>query len=126
MYLNKSERSLLAQMRCGILPIRIETGRFSNIRDPVTHRFRKMNANERICQLCNSALVEDEIHFVCICPLYEDIRSDLYHNVSMKSENFQMLDDVNKFVYLLKNECKLLVKFLSTAWNIRKSNLYKM
>ena len=32
MYMNRQQRSLLAQLRCGILPLHIETGRFKTVR----------------------------------------------------------------------------------------------
>ena len=50
------ERSLLAQLRMGILPLRVETGRFVN-----------ESLNDRICTLCDLHDIEDEIHFVCRC-----------------------------------------------------------
>ena len=52
-YLPKQERSFLAQLRCGVLPLRIETGRFSGLK-----------AEERVCQLCDSGDIEDEKHFI--------------------------------------------------------------
>ena len=35
LYLSRSHRSLLAQLRTGILPLRIETGRYQNILDKI-------------------------------------------------------------------------------------------
>ena len=49
--LTSKERSLLAQLRIGILPINIEVGKYRNI-----------PADQRFCLQCNN-LVEDEIHF---------------------------------------------------------------
>ena len=51
LYLSRSQRSLLAQLRTGILPLRIETGRYQNILDKNTGKFRKMKSNERLCTL---------------------------------------------------------------------------
>ena len=53
MNLTKRQRSILAQLRFGILPLRIETG-----------RFRGEKVEERVCQLCNTGLVEYELHFL--------------------------------------------------------------
>ena len=53
----------MAQLRCGILPNRIETGRFTNICDPITGKLKKMKSTERICQLCTKNEIENEIHF---------------------------------------------------------------
>ena len=52
---DRQGRSLFAQLRCGILPLRIETGRFARI--PV---------EERLCELCGESTVEDEFHFVSV------------------------------------------------------------
>ncbi len=51
--LSKQERSALSQLRCGILPIRIETG-----------RFRYEALPERTCVLCEKQEIEDEKHFI--------------------------------------------------------------
>ena len=47
--LSSSERSVLAQLRLGILPLHIETGRFVNTK-----------LEDRTCKICNSVNVEDE------------------------------------------------------------------
>ncbi len=60
-YMSRSERCLLAQSRVGILPLRIETGRYCNLK-----------LEERICELCNQE-TEDEAHFVCSCQTFEDL-----------------------------------------------------
>ena len=52
MNLQRNEHSILAQFCCGILPVRIETGRFVGER-PV----------ERLCKLCDLNVPEDERHF---------------------------------------------------------------
>ena len=50
--LKKYERSILCQFRCGILPIRIETGRYIG-----------ETPEQRLCRFCDTQSVEDEIHF---------------------------------------------------------------
>ena len=50
--LTPSERSIMSQLRFGILPINIESGRFRNI-----------PSNERYCPFCVNT-VEDENHFL--------------------------------------------------------------
>ncbi len=49
--MSRQQRSLIAQLRLAILPIHIETG-----------KFRGTQLDERICQLCDTQEVEDEIH----------------------------------------------------------------
>ena len=64
--LPRNHRSALAKCRCGVAPLKIETGRYQSL--PV---------NERICFHCDS-IVEDEIHVLMCCPLYEHLRNDLF------------------------------------------------
>jgi hypothetical protein len=60
--LNRKERSLLAQLRFGILPLKIETGRFENL--PLENR---------ICELCRLNKTEDETHFLFECEVNNNI-----------------------------------------------------
>ena len=62
--LNKKLRSMLAQLRFGILPLQIETDRFRNIA-----------LQERICCVCDLNQVESVIHFLFICPMYNILRN---------------------------------------------------
>ena len=65
--ISRSQRSLLAQLRMGILPLNIETGRY----------IRK-ELNERLCLLCNQNSIEDEHHFLLSCPVYNAERDNLF------------------------------------------------
>ena len=62
--MSRQERSILAQLRCGVLPLHIETGRFCNI-----------PREKRTCNMCNDNHVEDELHFILQCPKYNDVRN---------------------------------------------------
>ena len=53
---NRSHRSTLAQLRCGVLPLSIETGRFQSI--PI---------ELRLCTFCSVHVIEDEVHFLIYC-----------------------------------------------------------
>ncbi len=57
--MSRPERSLLAQLGIGVLPLKIETGRYNNV----------TVVEDRICELCDLD-IEDENHFVCSCPIY--------------------------------------------------------
>ncbi len=61
-FMNRKDRSYLAQYRCGILPLSIETGRWGSI--PL---------EDRICKMCDSLVVEDKYHFIFHCSLYNNI-----------------------------------------------------
>ena len=68
--LSGQSRSIIAQLRMGILPLRIETGRFINLK-----------AEERICMHCNKNEMEDEMHFIFSCSLYDQERNDFLHTI---------------------------------------------
>ena len=107
------ERSLLAQLRLGILPLKIETGRFVNL--PLENR---------TCTLCDMIVLEDEAHFVTRCPLYEIHRSQLFQTAEQLDPNFNTLQDEQKLIFLLNSLPKALSKFLKIAWNKRQNELY--
>ncbi len=99
------QRSLIAQLRLGILLIHIETG-----------RFKGTQLDERICQLCGTQEVEDEIHFVCKCNLYNDLRKIMYRTGEHKHNDFHMYVNKDKFIFLVQNEWKILGNYLVEAW----------
>ncbi len=59
----RQDRSLLAQIRSGTLPLHVEAG-----------RFRDTKVENRTCMICNSTEIEDEYHFVSICKEYDIFR----------------------------------------------------
>jgi hypothetical protein len=90
-------RRLFFLLRTGELPLRRNTGRWVGL--PKT---------ERICQFCNLHMIEDEYHFVFICPLYTDLRIKYIRNSNIYSmqtfyqllstRNTQVLVNVYTFV----------------------------
>ena len=65
-YMKRFQRSLIAKLCLGILPIREETGRYNSI-----------NREERLCLVCNNGDVEDEHHIMFYCIVHSEIRSVL-------------------------------------------------
>ena len=111
--ISRRKRSLLAQFRLGILPLAIETGRFKGV-----------EARERVCKICNTDNVEDEMHMLNTCCVYNNIRSEMYNRVRQKFSNFINLDDDQKFQYLIKNEWREVSNFIDKAWEMRSQKLY--
>ena len=109
--MNRTERSLIAQIRSGTLPINIEVG-----------RFRQIDIENRLCSFCDLGVIEDEIHFVTICPLYDDCRALMYSKIS--DNDFFQYSNEEKFIFLIENKWKLLAKYMKAAWDIRKKRLY--
>ena len=99
---------------CGILQLRVESGRFINLK-----------LNERLCQLCDLNCLEDDFHFLCICPVYSDLRNNLYLKYSQLLKNFDSLTEGDVFISILKNPTRQLLKYLKCSWKVRKEKLYK-
>ena len=73
------------------MPLRIETGRYEGIPEI-----------ERSCIFCADA-VEDEIHVLLECPLYNEIRSELIQYAQIANVNFNSLTKLDKFVFLFNS-----------------------
>lgn len=81
MDLTKPIRSAMAMFRCGVLPLRIETGRYKS--EP---------PQDRICQFCNNNEIENEKHFLLHCKLYEIKRIDFFRKIGFKNLSDLSLD----------------------------------
>ena len=90
--LSKKRRSAIAKLRSGSAPIRIETGRYEGL--PV---------EERKCPFCKD-VVENEVHVITQCSLYDDLRSELYACISRIDPGFMYMNDVEKTYMILANQ----------------------
>ena len=77
------KKRIITQLRCGCLPLEIETGR---------HRSPKQPLSERRCQLCQSD-VGDELHFLLKCPSLSTTREPMLEAISAIYPSFQTLPD---------------------------------
>ena len=91
--LQRIKRKKLSQFRISAHKLEIEQGRYTIPKTPVT---------SRICKQCDLNLVENEIHFLVMCPKYTHLRSKLYNKINNK--NFNNLPDLNKFNWLMSME----------------------
>ena len=103
--ISRSQRSYLAQIRMGILPLNVETGRY--LRKPL---------NERLCLMCTEREIEDECHFLCLCPSYKTERDKISNYIP----NFENLTPDDQFILLMRLDSKLLAKYIESIWNKRK------
>jgi hypothetical protein len=60
-------RQQLTCLRISAHNLRIESGRYGS---------KRLERHERICQLCNTQAIEDEFHFILVCNLYQEIRTE--------------------------------------------------
>ena len=73
--LPEPHRSIFAQFCCGILLLRVETGRRQKVRDETTGQTRSLKPEERVCSICSSGKVEGEYHFLLKCDVFSDTLS---------------------------------------------------
>ena len=112
--INKYDRSFLAKFRCGILHLRIETGRFNGLK-----------LEERICQCCNSSKVESELHFLCECSKYTELRNKMFQKVTERYPEFPVMTLEERFSFLMTKCSFTVLNFLKKAWKVRQESLYK-
>ena len=87
----KKHRKVMAQFRAGVAPINVELMRYGNEKTPL---------QERKCIHCKES-VEDECHVIAECPLYDDIRTTLFQQISSHVANFMNLSALEKTYFIL-------------------------
>ena len=107
--LPKFQRSLISQLRLGILPINIETGRYTGIAE-----------QDRLCQMCNQGRVENEAHFVFECDFYTPFRRELEVSIGVGLDNMINRD---RFCKIFKHPYAL-GRYIEKAYQKRREKLY--
>ena len=74
----------MAKFRCGVAPLRIETGRYENIRE-----------DQRICPICKSD-IENETHAILKRYLCEKMRATRVDTAVSICTDFDSLSDIEK------------------------------
>ena len=110
----KSHRSALAKFRCGVAPIRLETGRYEGLPE-----------GERTCFNCND-VVESESHVLIECSLYDDLRRELLMRARNLVNSFDSLHVIDKLIVILDNNIlsKITAKTCSEILKRRRDCLY--
>ena len=81
-----NKRRVIAQLRCGCLPLEVELGRYRSPKTPFS---------ERTCQLCQNG-VGDEVHFIIACPLLDSQRDELSKAIVSIVSNYTALSPEEK------------------------------
>ena len=77
-------------------------------------RYKKVPKEKRLCELCLSGEVEDEIHFVTSCERYDNKRKAFYDTILSLNKHFGNLSKKDKFIWLFSNENKDVLLNLAT------------
>ena len=103
----------MTKLRLSAHQLEIETGRYNNTL-----------AENRFCTYCKfegREVVEDEVHFLIICPMHKNLRENMLPSHILQNEN---MTDLQKFVEVMTNhDTKKVGKFVHQAFNERKIKL---
>ena len=89
-----------------------------------TGRWRGMELQNRVCEICGNGDVEDEMHFLLKCAVYDDLRLDVFEKCQTKNDMFLQLNDTEKLLEIVNRNERVLSEFLLSSWNRRRSLLY--
>ena len=64
-------------------------------------RYKGIDAEKRLCKFCNRNEVEDEVHFLLKCPLFDKERKQFLNKIYTKNKNVQHLSENNLFNWLM-------------------------
>ena len=90
---SRKKRSLISKLRLGTLDLEIET-----------NRKHKIPRAERLCKLCDTGEVENEVHFILNCPTLSQCRETFLNSLSAINIHFSQLPPESKIKYLFFNE----------------------
>ena len=111
-------RCYFTRLRLSLHPLRIQTGRYNN------NNNNRIERSERYCVFCNNNDIEDEYHFICLCPLYNHIRKKYI------LRKYYVNPSVYKFHALLQScnreELLPLCLYVKEALKIRNSQFINM
>jgi hypothetical protein len=109
-----NHRSAFAKFRCGVAPIRVETGRYEGL-----------VRESRTCFHCKD-VVEDEMHVLLVCPLYDVIRHSLIHEALFVFSDFNSLSVEQQFDILFGSKylCRFTARICSDILAFRKKLIY--
>ena len=89
----RMQRSLLAQFKSGILPLKIETDRYQGIK-----------LENRLCKICNLSEPEDEFHFIFRCPALSHARLSMRSGLDISHISLTSDMHTEKLKSLLRSE----------------------
>ena len=115
---NPKLRQLFTKLRISDHNLMIEIGRRTRPITPVL---------ERKCTLCSLNSIEDEVHFLIVCPFYSQPRSQLFSFLNCRYSTFKFLSSHEKFIYVLGSRDPAIInqtsQYISKATQLRLAYL---
>ena len=117
--LPRNERSLVARLLCGILPLEVETGRYKDKKKD------KKERKERYCKVCKTNSVEDEVHFLFCCSALESIRKVKLDPILKSNRETRRFNNIQKLQWLIsKDNIKEFGQALAGLYQARHEALF--
>ena len=114
---NHKYRVAMVQLRTSSHTLAIEHGRYTR---------PKTKIEDRKCPFCPD-IVEDEKHFLIQCIMNMTERDILFSKINCLFQNFNSLDDEDKFTFLLSNKDQQVLtwvgKFIHNSFKIKTDKL---
>ena len=112
--LSRLQRSLVTKFKVGVLPIRLETG-----------RYKGLGEEKRTCELCLSGEIENELHFIFKCTSLEASRNKIISLLHKRIKGVSEMKDIEILKVMLQEEhVKEFASGLVTMYEHRKELLY--
>ena len=101
-------RCTLVKLRMSAHNLQIEIGRFSKNKTPRDERFCPY------CKTLNTLAVEDEIHFLLVCSLFNKERQRFLVEIHRIFPSTASLNDLNMYIWLMSQDDYITTKCLAT------------
>ena len=113
--LPRYQRSIISRFMCGILPLEIEVGRYTNVKE-----------EDRLCKTCNGGFVENEYHFLYKCKALKPVRKAFYREYIGEVKAFKKLPDAIKTKLLLYDgSVRVFTDWIIEMLNARRNIMYR-
>ena len=110
--LSRFQRSLLAQMKFGILPLKLETDRYQGIPE-----------NQRLCQICTLGAVESEFHFIFHCPTLGRVRDNFLPKFNI---DFSANTEASSLHSMLSTDhIQITARYIEALYKERQNTIYE-
>ena len=92
-------------------------------------RHISMNKKDRICPICKDKdIIEDEIHFILLCPLYSQERDAFYTDIQLNRNMITTASHIEVFCILMnlneQHHLEKLGEFIYSSFNKRKQLIH--
>ena len=111
--LSRNHCSLISHLKCRVLPLKLEVGRFNNTK-----------IEKRLCTCCTKGAIESEMHFVNDCSAYSEERKVMHATVK-EFVDTKKLKDEKRLKALLKNVVKITARYIEQMFDKQKALTYE-